>query len=133
MPLSSSFSRRRTPAFATSSLAAALLLAAASSASAATFSGSGALTTDYVWRGATQTQGDPAVQAGFKAAADNGLYGAISRIQRARLLTRLRCRNTMGLPQRREDKDDVGRIEKNFHGKRAASGNRAGVCFRAFA
>lgn len=77
MSFSSSFSRRRTPAFATSSLAAALLLAAASSASAATFSGSGALTTDYVWRGATQTQGDPAVQAGFKAAADNGLYGAI--------------------------------------------------------
>jgi len=77
MSFSSSFSRRRTPAFATPCLAAGLLLAMASPAQAATFTGSGALTTDYVWRGTTQTQGDPAVQAGFKAAADNGLYGAV--------------------------------------------------------
>jgi uncharacterized protein (TIGR02001 family) len=73
----SSVSRRRRPAFVVSSLAAGLLLAASSSASAATFNGSGAITTDYVWRGTTQTQGDPAVQASFKATADNGLYGSI--------------------------------------------------------
>ncbi|CAN7164350.1 TorF family putative porin [Pseudoxanthomonas sp. LjRoot143] len=73
----SSISRRHRPAFVVSSLAAGLLLGAASSASAATFNGSGAITTDYVWRGTTQTQGDPAVQAGFKVAADNGLYGAV--------------------------------------------------------
>lgn len=60
-----------------SAVAAGLLLATACTSQAATFNGSGALTTDYVWRGTTQTQGDPAVQAGFKAAADNGLYGAI--------------------------------------------------------
>ncbi len=65
------------PALVASSLAAGLLLAVASTAQAATFNGSGVLTTDYVWRGTTQTQGDPAVQASFKAAADNGVYGAI--------------------------------------------------------
>ncbi|MCR6626313.1 TorF family putative porin [Pseudoxanthomonas japonensis] len=77
MSFISSVSRRHGPAFIVFSLAAGLLLAAASSASAATFNGSGALTTDYVWRGTTQTQGDPAVQAGFRAAAENGLYGSI--------------------------------------------------------
>lgn len=76
MSFISSVSRRRTPAFVVSSLAAGLLLAA-SSASAATFNGSGAITTDYVWRGTTQTQGDPAVQASFKATAENGLYGSL--------------------------------------------------------
>jgi uncharacterized protein (TIGR02001 family) len=54
-----------------------LLLALASPTQAATFNGSSSLTTDYVWRGTTQTQGDPAVQAGFRAAAGNGLYGAV--------------------------------------------------------
>ncbi|PPJ41446.1 hypothetical protein C0063_16565 [Pseudoxanthomonas sp. KAs_5_3] len=60
-----------------SSIAAGLLLTTAFTTHAATFNGSGALTTDYVWRGTTQTQGDPAVQAGFKATADNGVYGAV--------------------------------------------------------
>ncbi len=41
---------------------------------AAEFSGSAALTTDYVWRGTTQSNGDPAVQAGFKLAGDSGIY-----------------------------------------------------------
>ncbi len=77
MSFISSVSRRHRPEFVVFSLAACLLLAVASSASAATLSGSGALTTDYVWRGTTQTQGDPAVQAGFRAAAENGLYGSI--------------------------------------------------------
>ena len=44
---------------------------------AADFSGSAALTSDYVWRGSTQTHGDPAVQAGFKVAGDSGLYASI--------------------------------------------------------
>jgi uncharacterized protein (TIGR02001 family) len=35
------------------------------------------LTTDYVWRGTTQTQGDPAVQAGFKVAGESGFYGSV--------------------------------------------------------
>jgi uncharacterized protein (TIGR02001 family) len=33
-------------------------------------------TTDYVWRGTTQTQGDPAAQAGVKVAADSGWYAS---------------------------------------------------------
>lgn len=45
---------------------------------ATTFSGNAALTSDYVWRGSSQTQGDPAVQAGFRAAAADGLYAAVS-------------------------------------------------------
>jgi len=67
---------RRSPALrAAAALSLALIITAP--AYAATVGGSAALTTDYVWRGTTQTQGDPAVQAGFKASADNGLYGAV--------------------------------------------------------
>ncbi|MEH6420937.1 TorF family putative porin [Pseudomonas sp. CGJS7] len=43
----------------------------------ASFTGSAALTSDYVWRGTSQTQGDPAVQVGFKAAAANGFYASV--------------------------------------------------------
>ena len=55
----------------------ALLLGALPLAHAATVSGNATLTTDYIWRGTSQTQGDPAIQAGFKAAAGNGLYGSV--------------------------------------------------------
>ena len=48
-----------------------------SSAFAATFSGSVALTSDYVWRGSSQSDGDPAAQAGFKASTDAGWYGSL--------------------------------------------------------
>jgi len=58
-------------------LGASAVLAFASSAQAATFSANAALTTDYVWRGTTQTQGDPAVQAGFKLAGESGWYGSV--------------------------------------------------------
>lgn len=51
--------------------------AQAAEPAAASFTGSAALTSDYVWRGSSQTQGDPAVQVGFKAAAGNGWYGSI--------------------------------------------------------
>lgn len=53
------------------------LLAIGGNAHAAAFNGTAALTSDYVWRGSTQTQGDPAVQAGFKVAGDSGFYGSI--------------------------------------------------------
>ena len=46
-------------------------------AKAADVSGNAAITTDYVWRGSTQTSGDPAVQAGVKVAGDSGLYASI--------------------------------------------------------
>jgi len=57
-------------------LGACAVLAFASHAHAATLGGSAALTSDYVWRGTTQTQGDPAVQAGFKFASDSGWYAS---------------------------------------------------------
>ena len=48
----------------------------AADASAADLSGNATLTTDYVWRGSTQRQGDPAVQAGFKVSGASGLYAS---------------------------------------------------------
>ncbi|WP_235566491.1 TorF family putative porin [Lysobacter sp. Root667] len=53
------------------------LLALGARADAATLTGNAALTSDYVWRGSTQTQGDPAAQAGFKFAGDSGFYGSV--------------------------------------------------------
>ena len=58
-------------------LPALLALAFVPAAHAVTVGGSAALGTDYVWRGTTQTQGDPAVQAGVRVAADNGLYASV--------------------------------------------------------
>lgn len=54
-----------------------LMAAGCHQARAAEFSGSAALTTDYVFRGISQTQGDPAAQAGFKVASASGVYGAL--------------------------------------------------------
>ena len=51
-----------------------ILLAATGSAAAHEVSGSAALTSDYVWRGSTQSQGDAAVQAGFNVAGDSGFH-----------------------------------------------------------
>lgn len=51
--------------------------AQAEEASALGLSGSAALTSDYVWRGSSQTQGDAAVQAGFKAAHRSGVYASV--------------------------------------------------------
>lgn len=52
------------------------LMAMASQAKAADVGGNAAITTDYVWRGSTQTSGDAAVQAGFKVAGASGLYAS---------------------------------------------------------
>lgn len=54
------------------------LMAPAGMAAAQTFSGNAALTSDYVWRGSSQSQGDAAVQAGFRVAGDSGLYAAVA-------------------------------------------------------
>ena len=69
--------RNAVPASVGAACVGALLLSAAFRAHAAGFSGNAALTSDYVWRGSTQTHGDPAVQAGFKLAGDSGLYGSV--------------------------------------------------------
>ncbi len=52
-------------------------MALASQAKAADLGGSAAVTTDYVWRGSTQTHGDPAVQAGFKLSGASGFYASV--------------------------------------------------------
>ncbi len=49
-------------------------LLALTSVASAEFSGNVALTTDYVWRGFSQTLEDPAIQGGFDFAAENGVY-----------------------------------------------------------
>lgn len=53
------------------------LLLPMTAAQAVETSGSAALTSDYVWRGTSQSNEDPAVQAGFKFAGASGLYGQI--------------------------------------------------------
>ncbi len=63
-------------AFACASLAT-ITLACAAQARASDLSGNAAITTDYVWRGSTQSSGDPAVQAGFRVAGESGLYASI--------------------------------------------------------
>lgn len=51
--------------------ASALVLSAPSHAEV---SGNVALTTDYVWRGMTQTDNDPAIQGGFDYSHESGFY-----------------------------------------------------------
>lgn len=46
-------------------------------ADAAEFSAYGVLTTDYVWRGVTQSDGDPAVQLGAEVAFDTGFHAGL--------------------------------------------------------
>lgn len=55
----------------------AVVVFAAPAAQAVDFSGSAALTSDYVFRGISQTQGDAAPQLGAKLAFDSGFYGAL--------------------------------------------------------
>lgn len=53
-----------------------LLLGMASSAQAQV-SGNATLTSDYVWRGSSQTREDPAIQAGVKYVHESGLYASV--------------------------------------------------------
>jgi uncharacterized protein (TIGR02001 family) len=57
-----------------SSCAVLLALAAASGSVHAGVTGTAALTSDYVFRGVSQTNGDPAIQAGFEASNEAGWY-----------------------------------------------------------
>lgn len=52
-------------------------LAVAGAAEAAEISATATLTSDYDWRGVTQTQGDPAFQLGLNYAAESGVYMGI--------------------------------------------------------
>ena len=50
------------------------LLIVSSMASAVSVSGNIALTSDYIWRGMTQSAGGPAVAGGFDLSTDSGFY-----------------------------------------------------------
>lgn len=58
-------------------LVGAILLSVLSSSAVAQLSGNAALTSDYVWRGSSQTQQDPALQGGFKYAHASGFYASV--------------------------------------------------------
>lgn len=58
-------------------LSGGVLLSTLSPHVLAQLSGNVALTSDYVWRGSSQTREDPAVQAGFKYALESGLYASV--------------------------------------------------------
>jgi uncharacterized protein (TIGR02001 family) len=66
-----------TPPNALLVFAAPALLAFAPAASAVDFSGSATLTSDYVFRGISQTHGDATPQLGVKLASDTGFYGSL--------------------------------------------------------
>lgn len=68
--------REGAPPLITAVCAVGALTFAAAQAQAADFTGNATLTSDYVWRGSTQTHGDPAVQAGFKVAGESGFYAS---------------------------------------------------------
>lgn len=67
--------------FKTAVCAAALLTvsvpALAEDGGAFSFSGSVTLTTDYVFRGISQTQNDPAIQGDFRVDHESGLFGSV--------------------------------------------------------
>lgn len=54
------------------SLAMTSLLSVSAGARAVDFNANAALTSDYVWRGTTQTLDEPAVQTGFKLSVPTG-------------------------------------------------------------
>lgn len=62
---------------ARSTLAAAALASLALPVDAAEFSGYLTLTTDYVWRGVTQSDGDPAAQLGGEVSFQSGVYAGL--------------------------------------------------------
>lgn len=53
------------------------VMAISAQSRAADLSGSAAFTSDYVWRGSTQTRDDPAMQVGVKLAGTSGLYASL--------------------------------------------------------
>ena len=52
-------------------------LLAIATAAQAEFSGNVALSTDYVWRGVSQTDGNPSISGGFDYSHDSGFYAGI--------------------------------------------------------
>lgn len=65
-----------TPARFGAAPSGAVLALLAAAAPAASLDGNATLTTDYVWRGSTQSDGEPAAQAGVKVSGDCGVYAS---------------------------------------------------------
>ncbi|WP_245597975.1 TorF family putative porin [Ottowia thiooxydans] len=61
----------------TAALCGGAAVAAWPTAAAAQLTGSLALTSDYVWRGSSQTREKPAIQGAVKYAHDSGLYASV--------------------------------------------------------
>ena len=59
------------------SIAMGIALASLTTAASAEFSGNVALTTDYVWRGVSQTDEGPAVQGGFDYEHESGFSAGV--------------------------------------------------------
>lgn len=66
----------RMPALIAATIGCACAMSA-TNVRAADWSGSAALTTDYVWRGVSQTDGDPAAQASVTVSGESGFYATI--------------------------------------------------------
>tara|TARA_R110000868_G_scaffold63499_1_gene191566 strand:+ start:1573 stop:2265 length:693 start_codon:yes stop_codon:yes gene_type:complete len=66
-----------TSKFAVLSLAVLLSTTAAAAVSAQSIEGNVALSTDYIYRGVTQTDNGPAISGGFDLAAESGLYAGV--------------------------------------------------------
>ena len=60
-----------------SHVAVGAVLAGAATVAQAEVSGNVALTTDYVWRGVSQSDSDPAIQGGFDYAHESGFYAGV--------------------------------------------------------
>lgn len=58
-------------------LLVAVVAASAAVSAQAAVSGNAAVTSDYVWRGSSQTQGEPAAQVGLRWTAGNGVYASV--------------------------------------------------------
>lgn len=69
-----STSKIRIPIVALAGITVCACLLPDARARAVDLTGQATLTTDYVWRGSTQTRGNPAAQAGFKVSGESGLY-----------------------------------------------------------
>ena len=84
-----------------------------------------ALTSDYVWRGISQNQEDPALQGGFDYAHDSGFYAGVwgSNVNFGGASTELDLYAGWSTELENGVGFDVGIIEYTYHGSSVAAGN----------
>ncbi len=106
-------------------IASASLLAAAMMAPAAQaeITANVALTTDYVWRGTSQNQEDPALQGGFDYSHESGFYAGVwgSNVNFSGASTELDLYAGWGTELANGVGVDVGVIRYSYHGSDIAS------------